>query len=290
MTIIADSGATKTDWVVVGKNKEPYYFHTEGMNPFHQSEEDIRKVLQRFVEEMGVVKEIPHAEFVHVFFYGAGCAGDRVTYMQRLLHDELSKPTKALLQVEVASDLMAAARALCGHEAGIACIMGTGSNSCLYDGERIIANTPPLGYILGDEGSGAALGKRFLHAMFKGLLPETLQQQFCEESGFTYASLIERVYRQPLANRFLASLVPFMAKHIDAYPALQTMIVQEFQRFFRYNLIPYGRPDLPVGFVGGVAATFRTLLADAAEAEGFHLGVVMRAPLEGLLHCHTASV
>ena len=89
MTIIADSGATKTDWVVVGKNKEPYYFHTEGMNPFHQSEEDIRKVLQRFVEEMGVVKEIPHAEFVHVFFYGAGCAGDRVTYMQRLLHDEL---------------------------------------------------------------------------------------------------------------------------------------------------------------------------------------------------------
>lgn len=99
MTIIADSGATKTDWVVVGKNKEPYYFHTEGINPFHQGEEDIRKVLQRFVEEMGVAKDTHGAESVQVYFYGAGCAGDMVAYMQRLLHEELSKPTKALLQV-----------------------------------------------------------------------------------------------------------------------------------------------------------------------------------------------
>ena len=288
MTIIADSGATKTDWVVVGKNKEPYYFHTEGMNPFHQSEEDIRKVLQRFVEEMGVVKEIPHAEFVHVFFYGAGCAGDRVTYMQRLLHDELSKPTKALLQVEVASDLMAAARALCGHEAGIACIMGTGSNSCLYDGERIIANTPPLGYILGDEGSGAALGKRFLHAMFKGLLPETLQQQFCEESGFTYASLIERVYRQPLANRFLASLSPFIAKHLSCEP-LREIVVGNFREHFRRNVNRYGRKELTVGAVGSIAYFYRDLLAEAAAAEGYTLGKVMRSPLDNLMQYHSIS-
>ena len=282
MTIIADSGATKTDWVVVGKNKEPYYFHTEGMNPFHQSEEDIRKVLQRFVEEMGVVKEIPHAEFVHVFFYGAGCAGDRVTYMQRLLHDELSKPTKALLQVEVASDLMAAARALCGHEEGIACIMGTGSNSCLYDGERIIANTPPLGYILGDEGSGAVLGRNLLSDIFKQQLPPHIIADFHARYGLTPDDVIASVYRQPSPNRYLASFAYFLSAHRqDA--AIHAFLVHHFRRFFSRNVLSYHRPLLPVHFVGSIAAVFSDELRLAAEAEGCSVGRILPSPLDGLL-------
>ena len=189
------------------------------------------------------------------------------------------------MQVQVFSDLMGAARALCGRQPGIACIMGTGSNSCLYDGEVIQANTPPLGYILGDEGSGASLGKRLLRDLFKGQLPEHLRNLFLQESGYTYPIIINKVYHQPLANRFLASLTPFISRHIDE-PSLCEMVVDEFRVFFRYNLAAYGRSDLPVHFVGGVAHAFRSQLALAAEAEGYLLGQTEPAPITGLVAYH----
>ena len=281
MILIADSGSTNTDWLMAENGNEVLRITTQGLNPIHQQEEVICELMR-----CELLPQLDGKSPDGVYFYGSGCN----EFMSAKMEAALARVFPECHNLNVFSDLLAAARAVCGKSEGIACIMGTGANSCLYDGERIVANTPPLGYILGDEGSGAVLGKLFVNAVFKGLLPEEIKKAWLEESGMSYQYIINKVYREPLANRFLASLVPFMAKHIDAYPALQTMIVQEFQRFFRYNLIPYGRPDLPVGFVGGVAATFRTLLADAAEAEGFHLGVVMRAPLEGLLHCHTASV
>ncbi|MGM9700380.1 MAG: ATPase [Prevotella sp.] len=282
MMLIADSGATKTDWALIVAPGTVQPFHTQGINPVHQTADDIRSILQQLVVQCreSCDTSLP----MQVFFYGAGCTPQQAPLVAQLLTTELAMLAQRV-QVQVFSDLMGAARALCGRQPGIACIMGTGSNSCLYDGEAIQANTPPLGYILGDEGSGASLGKRLLRGLFKGQLAEHLRELFLQESGYTYPILINKVYRQPLANRFLASLTPFISRHIDE-PSLREMVVDEFRMFFRYNLAAYGRRDLPVHFVGGVANAFRRQLALAAEAEGYQLGQTEPAPITGLVAYH----
>jgi N-acetylglucosamine kinase-like BadF-type ATPase len=187
--------------------------------------------------------------------------------------------------VEVAGDLLGAARALCGSNEGIACILGTGANSCLYDGRQIIANTPPLGYVLGDEGSGAVLGIRFLNAVLKGLLPERLKTELLDWLQMTEADIIGRIYRQPLANRWLASLSLFIATHIDETD-VRALVTDNFRQFFRRNVVQYGRRDLPVCFVGSIAHYYREQLGEAAAAEGFTLGRVEKSPVDGLTAYH----
>jgi N-acetylglucosamine kinase-like BadF-type ATPase len=181
------------------------------------------------------------------------------------------------------SDLMGAAIALYGHRPGIACILGTGANSGLYDGTCIVAHTNPMGYILGDEGSGASLGKNFLNLLYKNHLPPALLHEFESSTGLTYAQVIQRVYREPLAARFLASLSPFIHDHLHV-PALRAMVSDLFQSFFRLHIAPYratlkASEPLTVGFVGSVAYYYRDLLEEAAKAEGFALGTVLRQAL-----------
>lgn len=282
MMLIADSGATKTDWALIVAPGTVHRFHTQGINPVHQTADDIRSILQQLVAQCREACDVSLP--MQVFFYGAGCTPQQAPLVAQLLTTNLSTLAQQM-QVQVFSDLMGAARALCGRQPGVACIMGTGSNSCLYDGEVIQANTPPLGYILGDEGSGASLGKRLLRGLFKGQLSEHLRELFLQESGYTYPIIINKVYRQPLANRFLASLTPFISRHIDE-PSLCEMVVDEFRMFFRYNLAAYGRSDLPVHFVGGVAHAFRGQLALAAEAEGYQLGQTEPTPITGLVAYH----
>ena len=191
-------------------------------------------------------------------------------------------------QVEAHSDLLGAARALCGHNYGIASILGTGANSCLYDGERIVQNTPALGYILGDEGSGGVLGKHFLHELYKGVLSEKIRSEFEQEYDLKMADVIQRVYREPMPNRFLASFAPFIHRHLSD-PAMNRMVIDNFRDFFRYNIRPYDHPELPVSFVGSIAWHFRDQLAEAAEAEGFRLGTILKSPIEGLLRFHATD-
>ena len=188
--------------------------------------------------------------------------------------------------VEVYSDLMAAARALCGHEAGIACILGTGANSCLYDGEQIQQNTPALGFILGDEGSGSVLGRMFLNGIFKNPKLAALRDKYLEETHQTQADIIKKVYNEPMANRFLATTSPFIIEHLDN-PTLRQLVIDNFRQFFRANIVPYQRKDLPVHFIGSMAHHYSTLLAEAAEAEGFLLGNIMKSPMEGLITYHS---
>ena len=185
-------------------------------------------------------------------------------------------------QVEAHSDLLGAARALCGHNCGIASILGTGANSCLYDGRRIVANTPALGYILGDEGSGAVLGRRFLNALYKGVLSKEIRDSFEAETGLTMAAIIDRVYRQPLANRFLASLSEFIHRHLDD-EAVREIVISNFDDFFLRNIVPYGRRDLPVSFVGSIAWHYQSELQASAIRQGFTLGTILKTPIEGLL-------
>jgi N-acetylglucosamine kinase-like BadF-type ATPase len=180
---------------------------------------------------------------------------------------------------------MAAARALCQHEEGIACILGTGSNSCLYDGIHITSNVPPLGYILGDEGSGAVLGKCLVGNLVKGQLPKELKKDFEDQFNLNTAQIIERVYRQPLANRFLASLSIFLASHRDVH-AIHEMLLENFISFFRRNVALYGCPELPVHFIGGVAAQYTDELDEAAETCGFKLGTVTKSPMLGMIRFH----
>lgn len=290
MILIADSGSTKTTWVCIDSKSSadaPIYPVTSlGINPIRDNEETISKAIQRAREALYQQSlQQPEAaylpdEVTKVYFYGAGCIPPYSTTVKRLL--QLAYP---IADVIVESDMLGAALALCGHNEGIACILGTGSNSCLFDGERIIDQTPALGFILGDEGSGAVLGKRLVGDIHKKQLPSHLQQAFVDETGLTQPEIINRVYRQAQPNMFLASLTPFLAKHLDE-PSIHQLVVDEFRRFLRRNISNYQRPDLAVNFVGGITATFLNELKEAINAEGMTLGQVLSRPITGMATYH----
>ena len=272
--LIADSRSTKTDWVLVGENGQVVeQVTTAGMNPYHQTDEELVSILKTTpwtTQESG--------EEMTLSFYGSGCTPVQIPRLREILVRNLTNVSVC----DVYSDLVGAARAVCGHQEGVACILGTGANSCLYDGEQIVQNTPALGYILGDEGSGAVLGRKFLNAMYKGRLPLELKECFEKEYQLTMADVIQRVYREPMANRFLASLSLFIGKHLDV-PELRQLVVENFREFLRLNVQPYHRPELPVGFVGSMASHYEKELREAARLEGFVVGAVMKSPMEGLI-------
>ncbi len=275
--LIADSGSTKTDWCMVRGGRTICEIKTGGTNPFFQTEEEIAGEIHS-----SLIDELPSADIDEVYFYGAGCTPEKLPVLEGALRRHL----RIHSHCEVASDMLAAARSLCGHEPGIACILGTGSNSCAYDGERIVHNVSPLGFILGDEGSGAVLGKLLLGDVLKHQLPQPVIDRFNERYGLSNAEIIERVYRQKLPNRFLASFVPFLADEMGE-PAIHSLVVKAFRSFLQRNVKQYdGWDRLPVGFVGSVAFYFRDVLREALEAEGRTLGRILQAPMDGLIEFH----
>ena len=279
MILIADSGSTKTDWALQSESGATERFHTQGINPFHQDRTVIAEILRR-----ELLPQLDAERVSCVCFYGSGVRPELESVMTSLLQEAFPHAK----QVEAHSDLLGAARALCGHNYGIASILGTGANSCLYDGKAIVRNTPALGYILGDEGSGGVLGKHFLHELYKGVLSDNIRSEFEQEYGLTMADVIQRVYREPMPNRFLASFAPFIHRHLsDA--AVTRLVVDNFRDFFRYNIRPYGHPEMPVSFVGSMAWYFRDQLAEAADAEGFCLGKILQSPIEGLITYHQCN-
>ena len=282
MILIADSGSTKTDWAVLTSqpsilHSSLFTLHSQGLNPVHQSRDTILQILRT-----ELLPQFDASEVSSVFFYGSGVRPE----LESVMADVLREAFPQAETVEAHSDLLGAARALCGHNYGIASILGTGANSCLYDGQRIVQNTPAMGYILDDEGSGAALGKRLLHDLYKGVLLEKIKNAFETETGLSLPEIIDKVYRQPLHNRFLASLSTFIHRHLDE-PDVRQMTVDSLAEFFTFNIVPYRRPDLPVSFVGSIAFFFQSELREAAEREGFALGTVLRSPIEGLIRYHS---
>ena len=192
------------------------------------------------------------------------------------------------VSVEAHSDMLGAARALCGRKSGIASILGTGANSCLYDGGQIVQNTPALGYIIGDEGSGAVLGKRFIHDLYGGRLSDALKADFETETGLSLPVIIDRVYRQPLANRFLGSFSEYIHNHVHM-PAVHNLVVDNFCAFLTCHIAPYGRRELPVSCVGSIAWYFQDELREAARIEGFKLGTILQSPMQGLVKYHSSK-
>ena len=278
MILIADSGSTKTDWCVVENGVLVQQIFTKGTNPFFQSEEEISNEIAT-----ALLPELKTDEFDAVYLYGAGCGfPDKI----EIVHRAISKQLKVKGNVEVATDMLAAARGLCGREAGIACIMGTGSNSCYYDGENIVANVSPLGFILGDEGSGACLGKLMVGDLLKNQMTPELKEKFLKQFDLTPADIIDRVYRKPFPNRFLASLSPFLAQNINE-PCVHELVLNSFKAFFKRNIMQYENfQNLKVNLIGSVAFYYKEVLAEAAEAMGIQLGTIIQSPMEGLIKYH----
>lgn len=284
MKLIVDSGSTKTDWCFAESSDVYVLVHTDGINPVVQSYDEILSVVQEQMLPRAKQQSLDLASLEEVYFYGAGCTPELLSVVENALRVAVGeKPS-----VYVDSDLLAAARALCGTDSGIACILGTGSNSCYYDGEEIKEHTPALGYILGDEGSGAVLGRNFINGILKGTLSQNLRDEFLEEYQTSQADIIDKVYHSATPNRFLASLSKFILSHIDD-DCLETLVVRNFENFIISNIRNYSEAKPVINAVGSVAFLYRKQLEQAAMSQGYELGKILKSPLEGLLDYHFAN-
>lgn len=275
MKIIAESSSTRTEWAVVDGQQIVEHAFTTGLNPYFQSRRELSHSIRL---------ELPEAFFRrrwdHVYFYGAGCANkEKNKIMESSLVAQFRTP------VSVESDLLGAARGLLVRDSGVACIIGTGSNSCLYDGNEIVRSVPSLGYILGDEGSSAYLGKKFIADMLKGIAPSELTQQFFERYAVTHNMLMDEIYSNSLPARSLARYGMFLADCLDIAYVYQT-VYSGFQRFFMRNLTAYDYHSNPVCFVGSTAVAFRPVLERAARDFGVDIAKVIPNSLPGLIEYH----
>lgn len=277
MILIADSGSTKTHWCVILNNTPVKQIRTKGINPFFQSEEEIRQELAHTL-----LPQLPEGTIHSVHFYGAGCTPEKAPVLRRAISGSL--PVAG--NIKAYSDMLAAARGLCGREAGIACILGTGSNSCFYDGKEIVNNISPLGFILGDEGSGAVLGKLLVGDILKNQLPAAVKEAFLKQFGLTPPEIIDRVYRQPFPNRFLASLSPFLAQHLEE-PGIRRLVLDSFTAFLQRNVMQYDYLHYPAHFIGSIAYCYKEILQEAAQKTGVMTGKILQSPMEGLIRYHT---
>lgn len=272
MKLIADSGSTKTAWKLLGNSGEVKDIKTSGINPFFRIEGDISQELsQILLPETGT-------DIQEIFFYGAGIVNaEKGDIIRRALNRIYTEA-----KIETHSDVLGAARALFGNQPGIACILGTGSNACLYDGERITHGVSPLGFILGDEGSGAVMGRKLLGDYFKEMMPPRLREEFAKRFELTREEALNRVYRTEKPNQFLAQFVPFLSEHGNsAY--CQEFVQQNFMEFFERNVSKL--PDYtkyPIGFIGSVAFYFSQILNNTASYFGYEETIIIKDPINGL--------
>lgn len=272
MKLIADSGSTKTAWKLIeapGKTKD---IKTHGLNPFFRTEDEIfQELTSSLLPETGT-------NIQEIYFYGAGVVNQEKGNIVRNALAQIY--TKA--SIETHSDVLGAARALFGDQAGIACILGTGSNVCLYDGKEITGGVSPLGFILGDEGSGAVMGRKLLGDYFKEVMPPNLRDEFAKQYNLTWEEALNRVYRSEKPNQFLAQFTPFLSKHENsAY--CQEFVQHNFMEFFERNVshIP-NYTNYPIGFIGSVAYYFSQILNNTASYFGFDKTTIIKDPIDGL--------
>ena len=277
MILIADSGSTKADWYLIGDKNEKKFI-SEGINPFYQNEDDIIKSLEK------VYLKYINTDISKLIFYGAGCRGEKI----EIVKAALAQSFPSIKTIEVHSDLLAAAHALCGQDIGIACILGTGSNSCLYDGENIIYQQASLGFWLGDEGSGGNIGKTFLQYFLRDELPEALYNQFLNSSYFlNKESIMDRAYNKPFPNRFFASFSPFLKENVkDEF--VKNLISKSFNDFIEFNLRKYpGVKKYKIHFTGSIAYYFQEILSELLKNKGLQQGKIIQMPGEGLIDYYT---
>lgn len=277
--LIADSGSTKTDWVLLDKNNIIIQFQTIGFNPYFQSSDDIYSEIK--TKLIPVLQDQLHS-ITQISYYGAGCSTpDKVQVVKKGLYLAFGN-----IFSEVNHDLLAAARALCGKEKGIACILGTGSNSCLYDGIEVVENIPSVGYLFGDHGSGATIGRTFIQHYFDGKLPIHLRTAF-ENAGYHREIILENVYKKPMPSKYLASIVSFLVNYNnDSY--IKELIKNCFIDFFHAQVSKYtNAKTLAVNSVGSIGYYYKDLLTEAAIEKGFMIGNIIKSPIDGLIKYHS---
>ncbi|MCF6241017.1 MAG: ATPase [Bacteroidales bacterium] len=274
MILVADSGSTKTDWKFMGEDNS-FLFQTSGINPFYMSDEQI------FTELKDEVLSKVNNSLAKIYFYGAGVVGEQKIRMEHILSNVFSG-----VQAFAESDLLGAARALCGDEAGIACIMGTGANSCLYDGIRIVDNIPPLGFIQGDEGSGAVLGKQLITMYLKRELSDALAEKFRERYNLDTANILRKVYQEAFPNRFLAGFSKFIYEHIE-HEQMYQLVYNSFNEFLERNVYKYTNyQKMNIHFVGSVAFYFKSILQSIFNENNLKMGKIIKSPLNDLANYH----
>jgi N-acetylglucosamine kinase-like BadF-type ATPase len=277
LKLIADSGATKTEWCLAGEGKNKKII-TQGISPYFLNSEQIQELLQK--ELRSKIKNEPINE---VHYYGTGCANpNNVKMIQNSILKVFPKS-----KVNVTHDLMAAARALCGNKKGIACILGTGSNSCLYDGKKIVKNSPGLGYVLGDEGSGAYLGKKVLQHYLYAEFDSGLMARFDATYVTTAVEILENVYKKPMPSRYLSGFAKFLADN-RGHETIEKIIEEGLNDFFVAHICRYNEAAvLPINFTGGVAFGFQDVLLHLCQRHELKLGKILKSPMEGLIEYHS---
>ena len=275
--LIADSGATKAEWCLLQEGRQRTLF-TQGISPYFLSAAQISELLQK--ELIPKMKKISVDE---IYYYGTGCANPINARLVKKAIQQVFKKAR----IEVDHDLTAAARALCIKQKGVACILGTGSNSCFYNGKKIVKNSPGLGYILGDEGSGAYLGKRVIQYYLYRTFDEELSAKFDAKYVTNMVEILENVYKRPTPNRYLASFSIFLAENRGHY-MIENIIEDGLNDFFFNHLCKYRESwTLPISFVGSVAFGFKDVLQKLCSVYEFELGRVLKNPMKGLIEYHS---
>jgi glucosamine kinase len=278
MILIADSGGSKTDWRLVQKDGSIAQASAPGFNPYYQPIDDLKKNVQEIL-----LPKINEESVSKIYFYGAGVSSVKNQLTIKSAFLEFFPEA----QIEIGWDLLAAARALCGHEPGIACIMGTGSNSCLYDGIKIVDNVANLGWILADEGSGANIGRKFLVDYLRKQMPEKLAAQFHQRFPLSREEFLEKVYQQEKPSAFLASFAKFIFQHLDD-PYCYKLIYDSFAEFYENNVMQYENyKKLKVHFTGSIAFYFSDILRQVANDKGITVKNILEGPIAGLTLFHT---
>jgi len=274
--LIADSGSTKCEWGLLSNGKKKI-INTQGISPYFVKREDIVAIL-----ENELLPELKNVEVEELFFYGTGLTNPTNEKVVRLALKEVFSGVEIMLE----DDLLGAARALCGREKGIACILGTGANSCYYNGKKIVKNSPGLGYILGDEGSGSYLGKKVIQYYLYNTFDEDLLYRFNKQFNVTKDEILNSVYKKPLANRYLASYAIFLAENRGHY-MIENIIEDGLNDFFFNHLYKYEETwKLPINFTGSIAFGFKDVLQELCHTYELELGTIMQSPMDGLIEYH----
>ncbi len=275
--LIADCGSTKSEWCLLKDGRKKKIITTQGISPYFLSAVQVQQLLEKELKPK--LKNIIPDE---IYYYGTGCSNPaNIKLIKQALHSVFGK-----IKIAVTHDLMGAARALCGNEKGVACILGTGSNSCFYNGKNIMKNSPGLGFILGDEGSGAYLGRKVVQHFLYNTFDPDLMDRFNAKYNTNAAEILEAVYKGPLPNRYLAAFTGFLVENRGHF-MIENIIEDGFNDFFFHHLYKYKEVwTMPVHFIGGVAYGFKDVLKSMCHNYELQLGRVLKHPMEGLIKFH----
>jgi len=275
--LLVESGSSKTDWCFISKNQKPVSCQTSGLNPYHRSEQDCLEALAKELE-----LNIDKNDEFKIIFYGAGIKDSILSSsIEKILTNLFGKR-----EIEIHSDILAAARATCGHEKGMVCILGTGSNSGYYNGKIMESTNPSLGYIIGDEGSGTYLGKRVLQYYFYNTFDDDLKANFEDKYGNNISEILHKIYKEPMGNTYLASFTEFLKENREHF-MVQNIIEDAFIDFHQRHVLKFRQSwKYPIHFVGSVAYEFKDILLDLQEQFGLETGKIMKSPLKALIDFH----